>query len=168
MKTFFLEEFLFENPNSIRRPTIDADVQYEMIDENGNSVSIDGIDRIIQMSGVVPRQFQNADGTIVREYVVTDRQLVSQIQEKRFQSTNFENVQNVELHRPYKFVTSTGRQIEFEIEENSFDQFAPMVTEPLIDWSVLRQQDPDGQIDPEFIRNFINERHRAELQSIRK
>ena len=31
-------------------------------------------------------------------------------------------------------------------------QFAPVFAEPIIDWSAVRQQDPHGQIDPQFIQ----------------
>ena len=194
-------EFLFENPNASKtnrtakekfaelkakfepKNSTNADIQYEMIDENGNQLPIDGIENIIKMSGVSARQFEQNDGTLVREYVITDPRLVSQVREKRFPPpppppprlarrpsttpSNLTEVQNVEQHRPYRFVTSTGRQIDFTVTEIvDAEDFSPIVTEPIIDWSVLREQDPDGQIDPEFIRQFIYQRHQAELQSL--
>ena len=223
-----------------------ADVQYEMIDENGHSLPIDGIEDIIKMSGIEAREFQQADGTIVREYHINDPQILSKVQSQRSEmisqtknivqehslpppppppritrrasttlqpvpSINLQQVHSVKSQQPYEYVTSTGRSIHFIITELDEDQqtfswnsiypsplaidglqipqpfdtpetlmnsqtsndqsfptgqFPPIFTEPIIDWSILRQQDPEGQIDSELVRQFIQQRHQLESSQL--
>lgn len=50
--------------------------------------------------------------------------------------------------------------------ENKSHQFGPIVTEPIIDWSILRQQDPEGQVDPEMIRQFIQQRFQQDTAQL--
>jgi hypothetical protein len=265
-----------------------ASVQYEITDEYGNRMPIDGIDDIIKMSGIDAREIQQTDGTIVKEYIIDDPQILSQVHTQRCASVSqtcvsrdygppppprvsrqssaqFQpakclvknlasiNIQHVHILRPqqsYEYVTKSGRHVHFIITELDTDesrsdaratctstdrlsehpsmqsvytlptrppsnndvtheqqtssvdrypsanmsgnnrtpslvhtptslirsassgilhhgshstaQFPPIFTEPIIDWSVLRQQDPDGQIDSELVRQFINEQHRFE------
>jgi hypothetical protein len=55
--------------------------------------------------------------------------------------------------------TSSARLNQESYQQQQQQQFAPVFTEPIIDWSAVRQQDPHGQIDPQLIRQFITQKH---------
>jgi hypothetical protein len=59
--------------------------QYEIIDEDGNPVAINGVQDLIKMSGVCAREVPQPDGTIVKEYVIDDPQLLSQFRSQQQQ-----------------------------------------------------------------------------------
>ena len=258
-------------------------------------MAIDGVHELIKMSGATAREVQQADGTIVREYVIDDPQLLSKYRSQQSpmissysqqrtsydnvpppppriplkQSTLFRqapsindnlpiNIQQVRVLEPkrrYEYITTSGRRIEFMITNSDSDsqmindsdvheltnaintrllpsssvsntqppftlpktwnpavdlthrepptrqrvgsdhqlppnnyntgsqqmsftqtdptsystfnqgsyqqQFTPVFTEPIIDWSALRQQDPHGQIDQALVQQFINQRHQG-------
>ncbi|CAF0878284.1 unnamed protein product [Rotaria sp. Silwood1] len=281
--------------------------QYEIIDEDGNPISIDGVGDLIKMSGVTAREVQQPDGTFVREYVIDDPEVLSKIRSQQSPmisqqqisrenippppppppprmpvkqqpmvfhhqgssihdqqpSINIEHIRVLEPQRRYQYITASGKRIEFMITNlgpdnqtindsdirelsnaihtrlippssaplisnttqqpftlpkqwhpavdlthregqlrqrtgsdsqpmpNNYNmnfqhvqpmqmdlprstsygavdqgayqqQFAPIFTEPIIDWSALRQQDPHGQIDPQLIQQFIAQKHQNE------
>ena len=244
-----------------------------MTDEYGNTIPIDDVHDIIKASGMEAREVVQPDGTIVREYVIDDPRVVSQVQAHRTATSpsippvsreyvppppprlgrkpmisdyhtqptpvNIEPLHQLYSRQRYQYVTQFGRRIEFFItdlgtdgssdnrlfpsEVSNFsapptdalakkwdpvrrqrsvsnthfpsstgtsgfsteipkqaeltrsassgalrppDQFAPIITEPIIDWSILREQDPEGQIDSELVRQFIQQRHQMENSQI--
>ena len=283
-----------------------SDVQYEVIDEDGNPVSIDGVHDLIKMSGVKAREVPQSDGTIVREYVIDDPNILSKFRPQSSPTSsqqriphsnippppprvplkqpvlfhpgpishnyqppiNIEQIQLLESRRLYEYITKSGKRIEFMItniesdnqitnesdirdltnaintrlipplsssssssishnpqqqpftlpktwyptldlthraepirqrtnsdsqsvppnynvrfqqvppsiqndltrstsygalNQNTYQQqFAPVFTEPIIDWSALRQQDPHGQIDSNLVQQFIAQKHQNE------
>jgi hypothetical protein len=60
-------------------------VQYEIVDEDGNPMAINGVDDLIKMSGVHAREVPQADGTIVKEYVIDDPQMLSKFRSQQQQ-----------------------------------------------------------------------------------
>ncbi|CAF3327977.1 unnamed protein product [Rotaria socialis] len=280
-----------------------SNVQYEVLDENGNPISIDGVTDLIKMSGVTAREVQQQDGSFIREYVIDDPDILSKFhkqqspmvsQQQSFNNNipppppriplkqsmlfhqgpssndqhppiNIENIHVLEPQRRYEYTTTSGKRIEFMITHSesgnqmindsdirelssainnhhipssssssisnptqqqqqqqtynlpkqwhpavdltirngrtrqrtgsdnqampnnynvNFQQmqqmpsdltrsasygalnqgayqqsFAPVFTEPIIDWTALRQQDPQGQIDPQVIQQFIAQKH---------
>ena len=56
-----------------------SDVQYEIVDQNGNLMVINDVQNLIKMSGVRKREIAQSDGTILKEYVIDDPQLLSQL-----------------------------------------------------------------------------------------
>ncbi|CAF0896525.1 unnamed protein product [Rotaria sp. Silwood1] len=52
-------------------------VQYEIVDEDGNPLVIDDIQDLIKMAGVHAREISQSDGSIIKEYVIDDPQIVS-------------------------------------------------------------------------------------------
>ena len=58
-------------------------VQYEVIDENGNPRSIDGIQDLIKMPGVRVRQVPQPDGTMMKEYIIDDPQVLSKLRSQQ-------------------------------------------------------------------------------------
>ena len=259
-------------------------IEYEITDENGNTIVIDNVHDIIKASGIQAREVEQPDGTILKEYVIDDPQVASQIQAQRttvspsipvahefvppppprvirkapvFDSQTQPIVKPLPVNilamdellprQHYQYITTSGRRIEFVITDvhtarpvdnrselkeltnaidarlpytyvshftapprnilarefdtvrrqrtvsnihlpshagianfpqqilkhavltrsassgtlHPQDQFAPIITEPIIDWSILRQQDPDGQVDSELVRQFINQRHQV-------
>ena len=259
-------------------PTLQQqNVQYEVVDEDGNPMAIDGVHDLIKMSGVTAREVPQPDGTLVREYVIDDPSILSKFQSRvpqdhipppppriplkqsvlfrqeppssEFQPPpppiNLQQVRTIEAQRLYEFTTSSGKRIEFMItslgadesdvqelaselntrlvppssntaqqpftlpkpwhpavdltqreqqtasnnqptannynlafqqgqpdltrpetygglnQESYQQQFAPVFAEPIIDWSAVRQQDPHGQIDPQFIQQYITQNHQG-------
>jgi hypothetical protein len=57
--------------------------QYEIVDEDGNPMAIDGVQDLIKMSGVHAREVPQSDGTIIKEYVIDDPQLLSQFRSQQ-------------------------------------------------------------------------------------
>ncbi|CAF2409453.1 unnamed protein product [Rotaria sp. Silwood2] len=290
--------------SSIHETKQQINSQYEIIDENGNPISIDGVDDLIKMSGVTAREVPQADGTFIREYVIDDPEVLSKIRSQQSPtssqqqiprqnipppppppriplkqqsmlfhhqgssihdhqpSMNIEQIRILEPQRRYEYITASGKRIEFMITNlgpdnqtindsdirelsnaihtrlippssaplvsnttqqpftlpkqwhpavdlthregsirqrtgsdnqpmpNNYNmnfqhvqpmqmdltrsasygalnqgayqqQFAPVFTEPIIDWSALRQQDPHGQIDPQLIQQFIAQKHQS-------
>ncbi|CAF5183757.1 unnamed protein product, partial [Rotaria magnacalcarata] len=279
-----------------------SNVQYEVLDENGNQISIDGVTDLIKMSGVTAREVQQSDGSFIREYVIDNPDILSKFhkqqspmvaQQQSFNNNipppppriplkqsmlfhqgpssndqrppiNIENIRVLEPQRRYEYTTTSGKRIEFMITHSgscnqmindsdirelssainnhhipsssssisnpaqqqqqqqaynlpkqwypavdltirngltrqrtgsdnqstpnnynvNFQQmqqmpsdltrsasygalnqgayqqsFTPVFTEPIIDWTALRQQDPQGQIDPQVIQQFIAQKH---------
>ena len=264
-------------------------------------MAIDGVHDLIKMSGVTAREVAQPDGSIVREYVIDDPQLLSKFQSHRVSgaegdasmtrsryspsdvpppppriplkqpmlhrpsstgngqpAVNIQEIRVVEPNRRYEYITTAGRRIEFMITNFGQDEskiqdsdvrevtqaintrlmpsssanfnahhhpftlpkqwnpavdlthrqrtgsdnqlssnsnahypstdyqrmpsmapnlarsasngalhpslhqtsaMAPVYAEPIIDWSLIRQQDPHGQVDPAFVQQFINQRH---------
>ncbi len=261
-----------------------SNIQYEVVDENGNSMAIDDVHDLIQMSGVTAREVPQADGTLIREYVIDDPNVLSKFHSQQrtpnehipppppriplkqsmlFREPlsndhhhpppiNIQQIRTLETQRRYEFMTTSGKRIEFIITSLGSDQsdihelanaintrlltssanttqqpftlpkqwhpavdlthrepqtrsrigsdnqpilnnyntsfqqvppiqmgldrsasygvlnqgsypqqFAPVFTEPIIDWSAVRQQDPHGQVDPQLIRQFITQKHQS-------
>ena len=279
-----------------------SNVQYEIVDEDGNPMAIDGVHDLIKMSGVTAREIEQPDGSIVREYVIDDPHLLSKFQSHKVSgaqgdssmsqsrysppnvpppppriplkqpmlhrpsstgngriAVNIQEIRVVEPNRRYEYITTGGRRIEFmitnfgqgepkiqdsdvrevtqaintrllpssssstnvnahhpftlpkqwnpvvdlthrqrtgsdnQLSSNSNTHYpstdyqrmppmapnlarsasngtlhpslhhtsamAPVYAEPIIDWSLIRQQDPHGQVDPVFVQQFINQRH---------
>ncbi|CAF0732430.1 unnamed protein product [Adineta steineri] len=63
-------------------------IQYEIVDENGNPMAVDGVQDLIKMSGARAREVPQPDGSIIKEYVIDDPQLLS-----RFRSENHQQQQ---------------------------------------------------------------------------
>ena len=276
-------------------PGSSSNVQYEVVDEDGNPMAIDGVHDLIKMAGVTAREVQQPDGTLVREYVIDDPNILSKFQSQQPRASqehippppprvplkqsmlfrpeplsnnqyqappiNLQQIRTIEAQRRYEFMTSSGKRIEFlitslgsdesDIQElateintrlipsssssalqqqqqqqqappytlpkqwqpavdltqrdpsanrsqttsenpaipNNYNaayqqgyneiarsaslgggmnsdsglsqQFAPVFADPIIDWSAIRQQDPHGQIDPQFIQQFITQKHQS-------
>lgn len=233
-----------------------SNVQYEVVDEDGNPMAIDDVHDLIKMSGVTAREVPQPDGTVIREYVIDDPNVLSKFQSQQqtnspshipppppriplrqsallrqeplskdhYPPINIQQVRTLEPQRRYEFITTSGKRIEFiltslgsdesDIHELAnaintrllptpsqqappfthpkpwhpavdlthrtpqtgldnqnlpFDQsaapyqqqFAPVYAEPIIDWSAVQQQDPDGQVDPQFIRQYITQKHQT-------
>ena len=276
-------------------------VEYEVVDEDGNPMAIDGVQDLIKMSGVTAREVPQPDGTIIREYVIDDPHILSKFQAQQSPTNsqqrtlnndnnnnippppprvplkqsalfrqgpsndnnnnvplNIQQIHVIEPQRRYEYVTTSGKRIEFMItnigptnqmtndtdirelshaintrllpsgststpqpftlpkqwhpavdlthREGSTRQrtgsdsqpvppnnynvayqqaqpvqpdvarsasygtlnqgpyqqpFAPVFTEPIIDWSAIRQQDPHGQVDPQLIQQFITQKHQT-------
>jgi hypothetical protein len=268
-----------------------SSVQYEVVDEDGNPMVINDVHDLIKMSGVTAREVPQPDGTVVREYVIDDPQVLSKFHSQQFQQEpsyghipppppppppriplkqstlfrqeplttdhhppiNIQQIRTLEPQRRYEFQTTSGKRIEFLITNLGSDetdvhelanaintrilpsssnttqqkpftlpkqwhpavdlthrepqirqrtgsdnqpipnnynigfqqiqppliqtdlnrsvsygvpnqgsypqQFAPVFAEPIIDWSAVQQQDPHGQIDPQFIRQYITQKH---------
>ncbi|CAF0858533.1 unnamed protein product [Adineta steineri] len=274
-------------------------VQYEVIDEDGNPMVIDDVHDLIKMSGVTAREVKQPNGTILREYVIDDPEILSKFRSQQqsptmsqqrnshdnipappprvplkqptlfrqgssngdqSSPTNIQHVRVLEPQRRYEYVTTSGKRIEFMITNSGLDSstlndsdirevataintrllpdsspastiptqpfslpkqwhpavdlthrdlpvrqrigsdnqpprntsntafhqvhplhtelsrsasygalnqtsyqqtFAPVFTEPLIDWSALQQQDPHGQIDPQLVKQFITQKHQS-------
>jgi len=265
--------------SSIDETQQQRNVQYEVVDEDGNPMVINDVHDLIKMSGVTAREVPQPDGTIVREYVIDDPQVLSKFHSQQFQQENsyehipppppriplkqsalfrqeplnndyhpppinIQQVRTLEPQRRYEFQTTSGKRIEFLITNLGSDetdihelanaintrilpsssnttqqkpftlpkqwhpavdlthrepqirqrtgsdnqpipnnynigfqqippsiqtdlnhsvpyqqQFAPVFAEPIIDWSAVQQQDPHGQIDPQFIRQYITQKH---------
>ena len=60
-----------------------SNIQYEIVDEDGNPMAIDGVQDLIKMSGVTAREVPQPDGTIVREYVIDDPDVLSKFQSQQ-------------------------------------------------------------------------------------
>jgi len=65
-----------------------SNVQYEVVDEDGNPMAIDDVHNLIKMSGVTAREVPQPDGTIVREYVIDDPKVLSEFQSQQTQQRN--------------------------------------------------------------------------------
>jgi hypothetical protein len=283
---------------STQPPPPSSNVEYEVVDEDGNPMAIDGVHDLIKMSGVTAREVPQPDGTIIREYVIDDPHILSKFQsqqsptnsQQRTSNNNYippppprvplkqpalfrqgpsntntnnnslPNIQQIRVLEPqrrYEYITTAGKRIEFmvtnigpnnqmtndsDIQElsnaintrllpsgsnttqqpftlpkqwhpavdlthreeptrqrtgsdnqpipNNYNvgyqqpqplptdmarsasygtpnqgsyqqQFAPVYTEPIIDWTALQQQDPHGQIDPQLVRQFITQKHQT-------
>lgn len=302
------EEFRHHRETLTPISTIDeskqqSNVQYEVLDENGNPIAIDGVTDLIKMSGATAREVQQPDGTYIREYVIDDPDILSKFHTQQSpmvsqQQTmnanipppppriplkqsvlfhqgasnqdlrlpiNIEQIRVLEPQRRYEYSTTSGKRIEFMITSlgpdnqmvndsdirelssainnrlmppssvaNSTQQtqrqqytlpkqwhpavdltvrdervrqrtgsdsqpmphnynnninlqqmqqmptdltrsasygnlhqggyqqpYAPVFTEPIIDWTLVRQQDPQGQIDPQLIKQFIQQKHQG-------
>ena len=57
-----------------------ANIQYEVVDEDGNPMAIDDVQDLIKMSGVTAREVPQPDGTLIREYVIDDPTILSKYQ----------------------------------------------------------------------------------------
>ncbi|CAF3521163.1 unnamed protein product [Rotaria socialis] len=62
-------------------------VQYEILDEDGNLLNIDGVQDLIKMSGVHAREVPQLDGTIIKEYVIDDPGLLSKYHSQQQKSS---------------------------------------------------------------------------------
>jgi len=62
-----------------------GNVQYEVVDEDGNPLAINGVQDLIKMSGVRAREVPQPDGTVIKEYVIDDPQLLSQVHSQQQQ-----------------------------------------------------------------------------------
>jgi hypothetical protein len=140
-------------------------VQYEVVDEDGNPLAIEGIQDLIQMSGVRAREVPQSDGSIVKEYVIDDPKLLSKFRSQHSHPSspidrsyaqqlvstddapppppriplrqpmlfrqgpstnetlpdNIQQIQVLEPQRRYEYSTSTGRRIQFLI--TNIDEF---------------------------------------------
>ena len=63
-------------------------IQYEVVDEDGNPLAINGIQNLIQMSGVRAREVTQPDGSIVKEYVIDDPQILSKFHSQQSQQAS--------------------------------------------------------------------------------
>ncbi|CAF1231203.1 unnamed protein product [Adineta ricciae] len=63
--------------STIQEPSLQTRVQYEIVDEEGNPMAADGVQDLIKMAGVRAREVPQPDGTVVKEYVIDDPELVS-------------------------------------------------------------------------------------------
>lgn len=63
-------------------------VQYEVLDEDGNPLAIEGVQDLIQMSGVRAREVPQPDGTVVKEYVIDDPEILSKLRPPTHQQTS--------------------------------------------------------------------------------
>ena len=63
--------------SSANEAPVASRVQYEVLDEDGNPMAIDGVHDLIQMSGARAREVTQPDGTVVKEYVIDDPQILS-------------------------------------------------------------------------------------------
>jgi len=274
-----------------------SNVQYEVIDEDGNPMAVDDVHDLIKKSGVTAREVKQPNGSVLREYVIDDPELLSKFRPQQSplvppqprvshdnipppppriplkqsillrpessntnQNTpmNIQQIRVLEPQRRYEYITTSGKHIEFMItnlgsdnqtandsdiqelanaintrllppsnniqqqqpftlpkpwhpavdlthrepptrqrtgsddqpnrnkQNTAFQQvqptqadlvrsasygalnpgsyqqtFAPVFTEPIIDWSALQQQDPHGQIDPQLVRQFITQKHQS-------
>lgn len=62
-----------------------SNVQYEVIDEEGNPMALNDVQDLIKMSGVRAREVQQPDGSFIKEYVIDDPQLLSQFRSQQQQ-----------------------------------------------------------------------------------
>ena len=62
-----------------------SNVQYEVVDEDGNPMVIDDVQDLIKMAGVTAREVPQPDGTLVREYVIDDPNILSKFQSQQSQ-----------------------------------------------------------------------------------
>ncbi len=83
--------------------------EYEILDEDGKPMAIDGVQDLIKMSGVRAREVPQPDGTIIKEYVIDDPQLLSQF---RSQQQQQQQQQQLPMTASY-------------IQQRSIDQDAP-------------------------------------------
>ncbi|CAF4159118.1 unnamed protein product [Rotaria sp. Silwood2] len=60
-------------------------VQYEILDEDGNPLVIDDIQDLLKTSGVHAREISQSDGTIVKEYVIDDPEILSKFRSQKQQ-----------------------------------------------------------------------------------
>jgi hypothetical protein len=128
-----------------------SNIQYEVVDEDGNPMAIDGIHDLIKMSGVTAREVPQPDGTLVREYVIDDPNILSKFQSRVPQDhipppppriplkqsmlfrqeplhneppppINLQQIRTLEPQRRYEFITTSGKRIEFMITSLGSDE----------------------------------------------
>lgn len=69
-------------------------VQYEVVDEDGNPMVLNGVQDLIKMAGVSAREVPQPDGTVVKEYVIDDPQLLSQFRSQQQMPTTSSYIQS--------------------------------------------------------------------------
>jgi hypothetical protein len=95
---YFFDHFILCEGEELRRHNQDSTsvsslgdipqqshVQYEVVDEDGNPMAINDVQDLIKMSGVRAREVPQADGTIIKEYVIDDPQVLSQFRSQQQQ-----------------------------------------------------------------------------------
>lgn len=131
-------------------PPSGSHVQYEVVDEDGNPMAIDGVHDLIKMAGVTAREVKQADGSLVREYVIDDPTILSKFQSRTNQEhippppprvplkqsmlfrpeplannqpppINLQQIRTIEPQRRYEFLTNSGKRIEFVITSLGVD-----------------------------------------------
>lgn len=64
-------------------PEQQARTEYEILDEDGNPMELNNVQDLIKMSGVRAREVPQPDGTIIKEYVIDDPQVLSQVRSQQ-------------------------------------------------------------------------------------
>ena len=139
------------NESISHAPPSGTNVQYEVVDEDGNPMAIDGVHDLIKMAGVTAREVKQPDGSLVREYVIDDPTILSKFQSRTNQEhippppprvplkqsmlfrpeplannqpapINLQQIRTIESQRRYEFLTTSGKRIEFLITSLGADE----------------------------------------------
>ncbi|CAF3109564.1 unnamed protein product [Rotaria sp. Silwood2] len=85
-------------------------VQYEILDEDGNPLVIDDIQDLLKTSGVHAREISQSDGTIVKEYVIDDPEILSKFRSQKQQQQQQHQQQQQQRQQPSPTTSSYTQQ----------------------------------------------------------